>query len=337
MQVQSINSGLYDNKVSKPSFQVNLKDVFTVIPNTKVCKNLTHLDRNIVQQYIVSRRYSSGVTPDEFAELKKLSGKDFIISSYELLTKKFGYPQEIRPALFNMEISSDTPMAYSPLSNMIVVNKNIPDAIMENKMSLFSSMRHELMHYNQNMQILRHEEIGENALDLCSRKYLENLRISLVNLITQKTPQEVMNSGFLATPQDQYLYMTGYNLYKSGNMSAFNEMVETAGRPYRSNLEDFRAKVIDTLGVIKKDSNLTEQIQKYLDDFLNVGYYNPDGKVDYSKYFRTFVEQEAMIAQGQAEFEYSGMGCFVKLAKEQAKAMINSQEGTDFLNKIVGE
>ncbi len=116
-----------------------------------------------------------------------------------------------------MEISSDTPMAYSPLSNMIVVNKNIPDAIMENKMSLFSSMRHELMHYNQNMQILRHEEIGENALDLCSRKYLENLRISLVNLITQKTPQEVMNSGFLATPQDQYLYMTGYNLYKSGN------------------------------------------------------------------------------------------------------------------------
>ncbi len=70
---------------------------------------------------------------------------------------------------------------------------------------------------------------------------------------------------------------------------------------------------------------------------MNVGYYNPDGKVDYSKYFRTFVEQEAMIAQGQAEFEYSGMGCFVKLAKEQAKAMINSQEGTDFLNKIVGE
>lgn len=43
-----------------------------------------------------------------------------------------------------------------------------------------------------------------------------------------------------------------------------------------------------------------------------------------------------MIAQGQAEFEYSGIGCFVKMAKEQAKAMINSQEGTDFLNKIVG-
>lgn len=336
MQIQSIHSGLYDNKISKPSFQaMKPEQLLDVIPNTKVCKNLTHLDKHIFQQYVISKQYRSGVTPDEFAELNKFSGKDFIINAYELLTKKFGYPEEIRPALINMEMPPDLGMAYSPLSNIIVVNKNIPDAVMNNKMSLFSLMRHELMHYNQNMQILSHEELGEKAVDFCTAKYVDTLRTNLINLITQKTPQEVVTSGVLATPQDQYLYMNGYNLYKSGNMRAFNDMVLSAGTPYRTELEGFRAKVIKNLGVIKKDSNLTENIQKYLDEFLNVGYYNSDGKIDFSKYFSTFVEQEAIIAQGQAEFEYSGMGCFIKMAKESAQAIINSKEGKDFLDSII--
>lgn len=225
-------------------------------------------------------------------------------------------------------------MAYSPLSNMIIINKNIPAEIMNNKMSLFSLIRHELQHYNQNMQIFRHEELGEKAITLCTDKYADNLYKSLEQLITQNTPQEVISSGILATPQDQLLYMNGYNLYKRGDMRSFGEMIRSSALQYRTALEDFRGKAIDILGPIKKDSTLTPKIQQYLDDFLNIGYYNQDGKIDYSKYFSTFVEQEAMLAQGQAEFEFSGEGCFIKMAKKQALEIINNTESRKFLDSI---
>lgn len=92
MQIQSLSYSTNNYKnVSKTSFQgLKPEQLLEVIPNTKVCKNLTHLDKHVFQQYIASKPFKSGVTPDEFAELSKSSGADFILNTYELLTKKFG-------------------------------------------------------------------------------------------------------------------------------------------------------------------------------------------------------------------------------------------------------
>lgn len=317
---------------SKPSFGGSaVQELTAIIPNTKVAKNLTQLDRNAFSYYIYARKFPNGITAEDIKSISKFEGSEFMIQAYELLTKKLGLSPDIRPPFSGVpQIQGDALGAYMPTTNMIVVDMQKIQNLKISKGNIFGFIRHELQHFLQNAAVLRHETIGEQAIEKMRTNYINAEKATAINAV-KMVPMEQLEQIFANNPEALTLIRRVKDCLEKGTLEDLEPYYEKMGKEYTQNLINLRHKLIDKLGLIKKDSNQTKKIQGYFNEFDKVGYYNPDGQINLAKYLQSRTEQEAMVSQLQAQFEYSQEPCFMHYAKTE---FLKSLENPEYLKDI---
>ena len=309
-----------------------LNKLTEVIPDTKVCKGLTELDKNLFAEYLQMPRYKMQITPEEIDDLCKFDGNEFIDEAYELLTRKLGLDVNIRPKLFwSTDMNNNIEAAFQPLNNIILCNAEYFPNL--SKKQQFILLRHELQHYIQNMDILRHEEIGEKALDRLTTNYIKALK-QTHDLIFKQYPIKKAVENLKNRGEDINFINKYVELFKAKDSKGIDELFESTGSGYRQELTGFRNKIIAERGLIKKDSALTPKIQQNFDEFTNIDYYTPDGNLNFAKYFNSKTEKDAILAQKAADFQFSKECCYMKYAKKQFFNEINSEETIKALEQI---
>lgn len=316
-----------------PSFSGNVVSRLTqIIPDTKVAKTLTELDKLSLSAYLNFKQHKIGITPEDIANLSKFEGVDFINNAYLFLTKKLGLRETIFPSLQsnpNMKI----PIGYTPLSNTIHIN--LEQCTNTTKSQLFSLLRHELHHFMQNSMIYRHEKIGLQAVKESVQKAAQLEFNTCKQLIETNTPEQLKQFSESTNNPNLYPYLMKFReLYNSGDKTGLNAMIADSVKVYENNLLKFRENLIKELGVIKSDSSLTPKIEKYYDDFCNVGYYNTDGSIDLNKYMQSYIECETMARQEFADIEFTNPPCFIRHYKDR---LLNILQGEDNPSKALTE
>ncbi len=329
MKIAAINS--YNSNVNFTG--INISKLTEFLPDTKVSKGLTQLDKNFFQTYIEMPKYKINITPQEIDKLSEFEGEEFFTKSYELLTQKLGLPDSILPPLIKADLSGkgNAFMAYLPVNNIIALDpKRLAG---QKKIDIFSLLRHELQHFNQNLQIFRHEEIGKKAIDTLTEKFIEQEKNTL-KILSSQFSQDQMLELVKANGGDTDYIKTYFKLSEANDKKGLDNLFNRAGEQYKEQVTDLRNKIISAAGEIKKDSSLTPKIQAIYDEFNTIGYFNPDGSLDYLKYFNSGIEKDAIMAQTMAGFQFSKEGCFMKFAKAQFNEGTNTKEVQELLETI---
>lgn len=316
-----------------PNFKGNLAAKLTdVIPGTKACKNLTELDKRAFNTYAIVKKYALGVTPQDINELSKFDGGEFVVQSYEFLCKKMGISQSIRPPVMPAEIEGEMLMAYSPSVNLIVYDSNKITNLGKHK--VFSMIRHEFQHFLQNTQILRHETIGKKAVDLNTQNFIEANKNSAKYIAEKYSKEDIVEAYLSSRDENTGRLLKAKEFLDNNNTDGFNKLFDDFGEVYRKELVQLRDNTVSVLGEIKENSSLTPKIQKYLDEFNEVGYLKPGGQIDYKVYMNTKIEQDAIKAQGQAEFEFSGEPCFMRYAKRSILESLENEQTIKIIDAV---
>ena len=160
---------------NQPQFKSStFANLTKVIPNTKVCKNLTPLDINCFRAYTYAMKYGMKNNAEDIKNLFKLDGDNFVTATFSFIANKLGIDNEIMPEILTAEKDNPkAPMEYNITANFIVRNK---DLSMWTKPQIFGFARHEIQHVVQIMNILCHETLGEKLVDMRVNNHLENLK-----------------------------------------------------------------------------------------------------------------------------------------------------------------
>ncbi len=300
------------------------KNLTEVIPDTKVFKEMTNLDKNCIVNYIQAKSYKMGITADEVAELSKFDGVDFVVNSYDFLTKKLGLTEDIRPALFNMSIPGDAAMFYSPAVNIIYADLAKCAQSKFDKGDLFKMLRHEMQHFLQYCTVLRHQTLGEKVIDFKVNEFVTAIKENLSNVLNTYSLEQLAQMGI--SPEELNLYKTAKSCLDKNDIKGFNQICEYSGESQKNALLEYRQKLINKMGLIKEDSALTPKAQSLYDEFCNIGYFNQDKTIDMKKYMASKIENEAIISQVQAELEYRQVPCGVKYIRETTIDAFNNPE-----------
>lgn len=336
MQISNYSVPNFQPKAaSKPSFGGSVvQELTAIIPNTKVARNLTQLDRNAFSYYIYARKFPNGITAEDIKSISKFEGSEFMIQAYELLTKKLGLSTDIRPPFSGVpQIKGDALGAYIPTTNMIVVDMQKMQNLKISKGNIFGFIRHELQHFLQNTAVLRHETIGEQAIEKMKTNYINAEKATAINAVKMLPMEQLEQMLANNTEALTHIRMVKDCLEK-GTLEDLEPYYEKMGKEYTQNLINLRQKLIDKLGMIKKDSNQTKKIQGYFNEFDKIGYYNSDGQVNLAKYLKSKIEQEAILSQLQAQFEYSQEPCFMHYAKTEFLKSLENPESLKDIERI---
>ncbi len=300
------------------------ENMATKVANAKVFKDCTVDDVNNLRAYIQLKPYSLGITPQEIAELSKFDGIDFIANSYNYLITKMKYPPEIVPqAMLVPNLNKGYSMGYSPAQNIMCIHSDLGVYEGVSKQQLFALLRHEFQHYIQNVNIIRHKTLGHEALERYSEVYAAGQKQLFINLIESGDDGLVKQN----LPAETMPFFENIKaLYLNNDMEGFNKIFEDLKSEYKLSYSSFRDKVVAALGEIDENSSLTPKLQGYLDEFCNVNYLKSDSSVDLNKYVNVSSEADAMNAQAQADFEFSGVGCFFKWMKNEVAGLLNNPE-----------
>lgn len=338
MRVESYTIAQPKQLQSKPSFKANPFDILNnVVTKTKVFKNPTVAQLQAFSSYVKAKPFMMGITADEVAKLNKFNGKDFIINSFEFLCKKLGINKDIVPMLnFAPEHAniSHCVAQYSPSINMIMVNEKFTNKLQ--KYQVFLALRHELQHYLQSMNILRHETYGPKSIELQSKNFINSIKKAYETVYKNMPDSEVVRA--IGSPQDIALISQLKFFDKTGNKIAMDNLYNALETNYRINaITPFRDLVINKMGVIKNDSALTPKIKKDFEEFRDLGYYNQDGSINYEKYFISDIENEAINSQAAAGFEFSQQGCFMRYAAFDLENVKTNQMIIDEMNSAIAK
>ena len=181
------------------------------------------------------------------------------------------------------------------------------------------------------MSVLRHETIGDIAVDKYSTQKAEQVKEGFKNLLKQNLAVEDLKS---IAGEDLWSVQVYSNLKdlkdKNGTVDVDKEL-EVLDKEFKPYIEGLKKMAVDKMGIIKKDSKEGKKAEAYFNDFCNIGYYNPDGKVDLYKYVNSFIEYDALMAGDKAEFELNkDKECFFKRLKEGALAIEKAMSKEQF-------
>lgn len=299
---------------SQHNFKQNLKEEFmSRVPNTKTAKDLTQLDAASMQAYVLAKPYTIKISQEEVDNLKKLDGVDFILESYDFLTKKLGLSEEIRPYLNIIEnINAELKMAYMPVNNIILCSKN--KVISASKENIFAMLRHELQHYIQNISALRHETYGEKAIEKLVEKYKKQEKMTIINLFKMQSEEQTIEN-LKDHPEALAEYKMYKSIYESGDEEKFDKLFDANAQRYREEMQRIQEKIKKELGVIPASNPLSKTIKANFENLINPKYMKKDGSVNYAKYFKSPIEIEAMNAQNAAVISLAPNECGIKIMK----------------------
>lgn len=294
----------------------NISPLLQVIPASKVSKGLTQLDVECFKSYINARPFRMGIAMNEINNLMKFDGDNFLLKANEFLSKKMGLTDKVRPEFVIVdEFQSEGAMMYMPLNNVILCSRKKMNGL--SKAEMYGGLRHEYQHYLQNILVLRHEDIGSQALDVMVKSQVESEKCITRQLIENCSDEELVQ---LFEDQQGSLAITlkAKKFLENGQNEEFNKLFEDYGKSYRELLVELQKNVKEHFGVITGDSPLTPKIRRNFEELFNLGYYEADNSVNWIKYFETGIEEEACNAQFAAEIEMNPQVCPFKYLKEGA-------------------
>ena len=304
MNVQKINNSI-------PSFQ----GINNLTKNPRFAKEITQFDKECFRAYIKSAEYRMDLNNNELKNLFKYTGDKFIQKAFAFIFKKLNIPKNPQPGLEIIEIEDNNNiMKYSFTQNLI---SYAPDNIAKKqftKAEIFAILRHEIQHFCQNVQILRHEDIGKKAVDLYAEAMAKDAEAYLNSYFSNYSLEDSIQMLIARGGQPKFI-LDYAQAYKNNDTKEMKRLMDYFAAGYKKSLEIERNHVISAFSIIKKDDKLTPKIQKLLDEALNDEYYNPDGSVDENKYLQSKIEQDAFMAQITAAFQCSKEKCFIRFVK----------------------
>ena len=105
---------LASNKSNNIQFQSSqlVKELTRVIPDTKVCKNLTVVDRKAFYSYIYTMQFKMKTTAEEIKKLFSFDGDEFFNKAYLFLAQKLNISEElIPPIIYLVQDNTEIPCA----------------------------------------------------------------------------------------------------------------------------------------------------------------------------------------------------------------------------------
>ena len=247
MQISNYSvPNFHPKAASKPSFGGSaVQELTAIIPNTKVAKNLTQLDRNAFSYYIYARKFPYGITAEDIKSISKFEGSEFMIQAYELFTKKLGLSTDIRPPFSGVpQIKGDALGAYMPTTNMIVVDMQKMQNLKISKGNIFGFIRHELQHFLQNAAVLRHETIGEQAIEKMRTNYINAEKATAINAV-KMIPKEQLEQMLANNTEALTHIRMVKDCLEKGTLEDLEPYYEKMGKVFSQNLIYLRLKFID--------------------------------------------------------------------------------------------
>ena len=303
------------NKTAQKAVQ-NAKPVF---------EKMTSEDVEMFKTYLVSTTMRTGLTKAEIDNLFAQEDEDFYISAYNLLCKKLGLSDEIRPGL-SADYFTGSVMRYISNEHRISINTN-PEATKNlNKTQIFGALRHEFQHCIQNLKILSHETLGEKAVELYTNFMVQKEK-QFYDVLLSVPAEVIMKCG--ESPQ-QIQELLKLKALSENNPKEYEKFIETNLQEYKDQLNTLRKNVIRLWGPVKETSKGNELVQEYFKTLTACDYYNPDGTINAGKYLNNTTEQEAIIAGIGAECDVSGK-CYFRKLKDDIKEV---QENPDWFADI---
>lgn len=253
-----------------------------------------------------------------FAELEKLfsinDNIEFIKSSYKSLIKKMNIPSELAPKLVFEEVDLPYAFGYESSKNNIVVNTMYE---LSDKKDFLALLRHELQHFLQSINLLRHENLGKKYFDnICRLNAIDTSNFIQVKLLENPSDWDVDYKTF------KELYQMKKYL-ENNDIESYKKEVNKENKLNKKYLKSFQRKIIKNLGVIKSDSAETKNLEKIFDSLKN--YTINDSWGDY---LTKRAEYEAHLAEYAMEAEVD-RACFVQLLKEKYQSFITSKNPQD--------
>ena len=291
------------------------------VPKEIAKPEVSKMDIVFFRRYLLGKKLDLKIEPIELEQLFSLEGKEFEEGAFEFLLKKLNIPSNIRPRLIESTQTNGCPMTYNFMLNQIVVNPNMKTPVKEVHLSL---LRHELQHFMQNMQILRSEGVGTDAVKHYSEVMSKIARQNNDALAKNCTIEQLAQMGF--DEEALNLHRQLKELLKNGTPEQYEEymnQLEIELQQYYEPLyEGLRNDVVSSMGAIKTGSAEWKRAVKFLDETKKGDYYfQPDGQIDYAKYMTDCRENEAIVSQeilGLKLFPKEGGSCYIKELKQGA-------------------
>lgn len=305
-------------------------------------RKVTSYDKFFFRGYTFCQNLKTKITQNDINKLSKYEGDEFIFESYDFLVRHLGVPLMLRPPISISNLGKQIDMVYDYTNSKIEVNAEQSN---NSKAYLFGALRHEIQHLIQNLNILRHEIIGEEAINTYSEMnvnaYIESIEEILNNIeISTSRAMSVKNSP-------QFEVFKGLKYLKDNNeIGEYNKIVDAIKniikRESVSHLTKLRKLAISEMGILDKDSREGKRAEKIYYEFKNNIYYKKDGTIHEGKYQYSVSETEALTAGQMAEDAFSGKneGCYIENNRKVAIKMgdnISKIKNGDVINGITNE
>lgn len=244
-----------------------------------------------------------GLDKQTIKNLEKMPINDFLNESHKIIINALNIPEgTIIPPLEINNLPKKMLMCYDWSNNTIFIN---PATLKQSRVNIFSFLRHELQHFNQNLSIIRTENLGENAIKTYSQILAKNNVqefISTYKDMKQPEIEELIKNGIL-TENNVSLINQIKKVAATGDSTLEKKLSEkliknTFERIY-SDWKNVRNTNIEKCGIIKEDSKEGVRAKEYYEGFLRTG-----GKVGGNEYHNSLHEQEAKFVSTFAWKEY---------------------------------
>lgn len=290
------------NDITPKTSQTVQRSIYSTKP-----RPITEADKVVAQQYFYALKNKTHITQEEMKELFAKDHHEFISGAHDLVLKHSGISSKLHPKICWKNDETAYDLFYSPLQNAVYIDIALVD---EEKTKLFNLINHELKHWRQNLDILRTENLGSQAIKTQTTKYKEDLRNSILKVFEQliKGKTENMSDTQINLLKD---WLKVYETDKK----AFEQLLDDDCQIFVENLSQLQKTAIEEMGLIKENAALARKSKMYFEDFQNAMLDNPQN-LDFGLYRTRLVEKEAYLVGDMAESEVSGECLFSKLKKQ---------------------
>jgi len=300
-------------------------------------RKFTLIDKFIARTYFHTKTLDFKTSQEEINALFKFEGDEFFKKAYDFLCSKLAIPEKLKPQLVEMPRQERVIMLYDLTSNIIIKNTN---ASKQSKIEMFSNLRHELQHFIQNMNILRTEGIGEQAVEQYSKIVAKNRRL-YVDAEVRNITLEQLKVSYDEQTLEYYKYLkdllkNNQNDYKA-ELENLEQIFENNTRP---EIQAFRELVLNEMPQIKAGTTMAKRSEKMLNAVVS-SYFKDDGSVNAGKYVYDIMENEAILAGQVAELKTHPPDekfCYIQNMKKgikQLKEQLENEQNTEICNELV--
>ncbi len=241
----------------------------------------------------------SGLTKGKVRELESMPIEDFWVRSQEFISESYGIPPHLRAPMFVQDLEKGLYAAYGFDANIIQVS---PKLTKKSRGVIYGALKHEHWHQKQNFDVLRTENLGEEAVKRYAQAKAEFGVNTFKNAYREMSEEELEK----LRPQlgENYDLVVRYREAVKQGEEAEKAFLD-AGREadYQAifkELDNFRQQVIKEFGVIPAGSEEAKVSEKYLSGVFGT----QNTKASLSTAFGTRHEIEANIAEAVAQVEY---------------------------------